>query len=759
MHRRELCFSAATRRRLILAVLLMAALFGTVTTASAATAERDYDVIVVGAGAGGTAAALQAARSGARVALLEETNVVGGQMTAAAVSTMDDMYANWSGIYEEFLAKVKAHYDALGKSTGTCYWVPFTIAFEPSVGEAALLSLFEETRSGAALRDRTPRTLDLFLRSSVIQVLKDRQDTTVTGVLANLDGTPTLLRCKVLVDATEYGDVLPLAGAAYRAGNAETPFLDLDARIQDITWVAVMKAYPRGIPEHLRMSTPPPGYEERVELFRSYLTRDGNRFWGYPVKLPVNFHSHNAYRGLPDSSAPGNADASTAYSWLLLSKTGVNWCNDYPGKPGYEGRSGLPVRYFEDGAFRRETNARALLKTLQFLYYVQNELGLSWSVADDEFDSPANLEIVRGIVPEEYAPLVRRFPPMPYVRESRRLVGLETLTSTELRRNSESYLAGRPGFEQPTSLAVGRYILDLHGSSETEALEARFGETAESTAENKPRGPFQVPFEIFIPEKVDGLVAAEKNLSMTRLTSGALRLQPICMFTGQAAGAIAAAAVRGGIPPRKVNPLLVQRSLLEAGSVLALLRYSDVPRNHPYWAAVQLATVRELLEPRAYPTAPAPRLDDLNTLLATAKKGRLQGIFGVDEPLAPAEAVRLLARVAALGERAPQPFRPVASARFVTRSEFVRALAELFDLSADTPEVPTPLYGDVPAGSRLDKALRGLDALGALTGVEGGTAFRPEAPLSRGLAVDLVYRVLGAEALWFGNGHNEGPER
>ena len=55
-------------------------------------------------------------------------------------------------------------------------------------------------------------------------------------------------------------------------------------------------------------------------------------------------------------------------------------------------------------------------------------------------------------------------------------------------------------------------------------------------------GPFQVPFEVFIPEKVDGLVLAEKNISQSRLVSGATRLQPITMLTGQAAGAIRARA-------------------------------------------------------------------------------------------------------------------------------------------------------------------------------------------------------------------------
>ena len=48
----------------------------------------DYNVVVVGAGTSGVSAAIQAAKMGAKVALLEETDWVGGQMTAAAVSTM-----------------------------------------------------------------------------------------------------------------------------------------------------------------------------------------------------------------------------------------------------------------------------------------------------------------------------------------------------------------------------------------------------------------------------------------------------------------------------------------------------------------------------------------------------------------------------------------------------------------------------------------------------------------------------------------------
>src|SRR5262245_37056334 len=46
---------------------------------------REFDVAVIGGGVGGVAAALAAARAGARVALTEETDWLGGQLTAQAV--------------------------------------------------------------------------------------------------------------------------------------------------------------------------------------------------------------------------------------------------------------------------------------------------------------------------------------------------------------------------------------------------------------------------------------------------------------------------------------------------------------------------------------------------------------------------------------------------------------------------------------------------------------------------------------------------
>ena len=94
---------------------------------------------------------------------------------------------------------------------------------------------------------------------------------------------------------------------------------------------------------------------------------------------------------------------------------------------------------------------------------------------------------------------------------------------------------------------------------------------------------------------IDGFIPAEKNISQSRLASGATRLQPVTMLTGQAAGTIAALACRCDVAPRDVPPLLVQSALLDAGSTLSPVRYADVPHGTSLWKAVQLASLHGFL--------------------------------------------------------------------------------------------------------------------------------------------------------------------
>ena len=323
---------------------------------------------------------------------------------------------------------------------------------------------------------------------------------------------------------------------------------------------------------------------------------------------------------------------------------------------------------------------------------------------------------------------------------------METPTSKSVRNNSEGYRDGREGREIPNSVAIGGYILDLHAGDADADFEAEFGESAASVRTDMPQGPFQVPFGAFIPVEVDGLLVAEKNLSMSRLVGGALRLQPISMLTGQAAGTIAALSVREKKPPRSVDPRLVQLCLLEAGSALSLCEYHDVPRNHIFWPGVQMSNLYGLFEPLALPSSPSAKIDDLyNNRVVLAKLfGQDKGYFGVDILLTGADAEALLQKVFGVEQHFPlyvlQSF-PLSS--FISRGEFADALARILGYRASIKECPA-LFSDVAPTSRLAGPIEFLSEKGILTRVGASGAFMPDLPLTRGAAADMVMRSVVA---------------
>lgn len=535
---------------------------------------ESYDVVVAGAGTGGFGTAIQAARMGASVLLLEETEWIGGQALAAAVTAMDEGGAGnlvrGRGLYQELVQRSIAHYEPLGlnpllvgRSTNT--------RIEPRVGRAIMHRMLEEAGKSARL--------DLSLRSRVVQVR--REGGAVRGVEIEIATPQGAVRrsiaSRILVDATEWGDVLPLAGVRYRSGNRISGALDPARRIQDNTWTAVVRRYPAGVPESLRLKQPPPGYASRRAAFaKSLVPGTAPRRTGEPMSLGAFIE----YRGMPDSAFLEPAAAIT--------RTHLNYNNDYP----------CTVAYLEDPANRRDTDRAMRLRTLQLLYFVQNEMGLAdWSVADDEgFDTPYNRAAIDAWLRDEpalepYRQILYHFSVIPYVRESRRLVGLHTLRAAEIARGP-----GKAPTPFPTVVALGDYRLDLHGGRRAEDLELELDRVTDlEDAQPGRAGPFAIPMEVLIPETIEGFLAAEKNFSQTRLVNGATRMQPHTLNLGQAVGALAALSVRHGVPPRRIDPVLVQRAILAGCSTLQLAPLVDVEQRAPDWAAIQLVSARGLL--------------------------------------------------------------------------------------------------------------------------------------------------------------------
>jgi hypothetical protein len=528
-------------------------------------------------------------------------------MSAAAVSTMDEgvNLTPPSGIYREFLSRMDVYYLARGKSVGTCYSHDKSHCFEPSAIRKILNEMIAEVNTDAGARKHGH--IDLYLEERVVRVLSNGN--TVTGVVTEHG---TTFESKVLIDATEYGDVLPLTLARYRSGRA----IGADRNntcTQDITYTMVIKKYPGGVPKELQMQHAPPEYEKYLPTLRAQWQTDGNPL---TRTLPVNFANHNAYRGLPDSANP-ELYVSTQYR--QITRTVLNWFNDYP----------THTDIFDLTA-RKKILCEAKLKTLANLYYLQHELGETlWSVANDEgYDTEFNRnDNSCPNIPDEFKAIEHNFPALPYIRESNRLIGEYTLTAGDVRREKQGGISV-VGFAD--SIAVGDYADDLHACDAPGDMEPEL-EHLSDRAPGFRSGPFEVPLRSLVPEKVDGLLAAEKNISESRLANGATRLQPITMLTGQAAGTLAALAVREGVQPRQVAPERVQIALLKAGSIVARAPMPDLTMGTRPWQAAQFAVAHMWLTLGDAGFAPHEKLTRIQAASLLARAFALGGPQGPDD--------------------------------------------------------------------------------------------------------------------------------
>lgn len=513
--------------------------------------------MVVGAGPGGVAASLQAARMGARVALLEETDMVGGQITAGGVGSMDEggKIARNSGIYKEFSQAAIAFYKAHHKSYNTCYFGADSLCITPTVGQTILKQML----AGQA------HNLQVFTHTSVTGVTK--HGNSVTGVTAG----QTHYNAKVVIDASEYGDVLAQAGAPFRLGRTATtkPAEAGPSCLQSATYTAIIKKYLKGLPKKLTFKQPPPGYSsERAAQFAKYVTNDGNDHFVTP-KTPMSFQSFVAYRGLPDLSNPNDYNVFQP-DGHEITRTALNFGNDFPLQ------GSLKPNIVTDRQARQKQTCQAKLLTLQMMYYIQHDLGqTSWSVADDEGYNTAYNTSHRCPELQGFEAFEDNMPQQLYMREARRVIGTSTLTGQQLqyswkdRHHTPTY---------PDSIAVGYYPMDLHGCSMAKTLESDLDAPGNMSGKYAG-GAFEVPMGTLIPQDIDGLLTTEKNISTSRLANGAVREQPIAMATGQASGALAALAVRQHKKPRQVDAQTVRTALTNNQAVVSIHNnYAATPK-------------------------------------------------------------------------------------------------------------------------------------------------------------------------------------
>ncbi|TMV47614.1 FAD-dependent oxidoreductase [Paenibacillus mesophilus] len=136
------------------------------------------------------------------------------------------------------------------------------------------------------------------------------------------------------------------------------------------------------------------------------------------------------------------------------------------------------------------------------------------------------------------------------VRESRRVVGEYRLTAEELLASCR--------FEDV--IARGSYPVDIHNPD---------GEG--TILKHLPQGEwYDIPFRALVPKKIENLLIGGRPISATHEAHSAIRVQPIAMAIGQAAGTAAALCATGQVKPRELDVRQVQEALTRQGAVLGL---------------------------------------------------------------------------------------------------------------------------------------------------------------------------------------------
>ena len=125
----------------------------------------------------------------------------------------------------------------------------------------------------------------------------------------------------------------------------------------------------------------------------------------------------------------------------------------------------------------------------------------------------------------------------PYIRESRRIRARFTVTENHIGREARG---GDEAEVFADSVGLGCYRIDLHPS------------TGKDNYIDVSSLPFQIPLGSLIPERVENLLAACKNLGTTHISNGCYRLHPVEWNIGEAAGALAAFCQQRRLTPAQV---------------------------------------------------------------------------------------------------------------------------------------------------------------------------------------------------------------
>lgn len=518
------------------------------------------DLVVYGGSSAGIVAAIQAARMGKSVVVIEPGQHIGGLTSGGLGYTDSGNKGVVGGIAREFYQLLKKHYDKpenwkfedratskLYKEADDAIWV-----FEPSVAEHYLRQLAKSDQIKLYFGQRLDRAAGKGVKKSGTRIEMIRMETgeEYTGL--------------IFMDATYEGDLMAHAGVSYTVGReAASQYNEVLAgwvpKHNTKTHRFLKQVDPYVVPgdksSGLLFGIAEPPYpadgdgDKRLQAycFRMCMSNvEANRV-AFPK--PADY-DEKLYELLFRNYEAGDMRLPLKIDMVPNGKTDTN--NNYAVSTDFIGQN---YNYPDASYAERE----AIIKR-----HVSYQQGLMWSLANHP-RVPAEIREkmkIWGLAKDEFTDN-GNWPHQIYVREARRMVSDYVMTENDCRRTRQT----------PESIGMGSYNMDSHNCTRFVTPEG-FVQN-EGDVQVSPGGPYKISYRSIVPKRDECTnLLVPICLSSSHMSYGSIRMEPVFMILGQSAATAACLAIDAKTPVQDITyaqlrpRLLADKQVLEFATVV-----------------------------------------------------------------------------------------------------------------------------------------------------------------------------------------------
>ena len=516
---------------------------------------KNYDIVIYGGTSAGVISAVQAARMGKKVVLIEPGAHLGGLTSGGLGKTDSGNKAVIGGVSREFYQRLKKYYDnpdvwKYEKQADYDGYSPNDDAiwgFEPGVAELIYKQMLEEEKSRITVvkGERLDLENGITVRDGQIISIRMESGKTFKGLM--------------FIDATYEGDLMAKANVSYIIGRESN-----DKYGETLNGVQKGHAYHHNLMEGVdpyRVKGDPasgllPGVhgddpgrdgeaDNRIQAycFRMCLTDVKENMTPYPKPedydelryelLLRNFEAGE--KGMPwlPGTMPNRKTDTNNRTGFSTDNIGMNY--DYP-----DGDYATRDKIYREHELYQKGLMWTLANHPRVPDHIRNKIA-KWGLAKDEFVDNGN------------------WPHQLYIREARRMVSEYVVTEHDCKRN---VIVDDP-------VGLGSYNMDSHNTQRYVTPEG-FA-LNEGDIQVSPGGAYLISYRSIVPKKNDITnLFVPVCLSASHIAYGSIRMEPVFMILGQSAATAASLAIDNKVSVQDVDYKQLRDILLNDRQILDL---------------------------------------------------------------------------------------------------------------------------------------------------------------------------------------------